>query len=449
METEKLEVGRLAPRTTRRRFLVIASSQILAGIGLASCAPAPAPAQPPAKAAEAQVAPGKAASPVTLTWIEWITPEIFEEKMKPVLDQFEKDHPSIKIERQSSPFAPVHDKVIALHAAKQLPDIITINPPWAPGWANAGIIQPLTPFMEKEGPDFYKQFAPAFMQKQKDHYLLIPITVIPVVLYYNNGLFTKFGIEKPPDTWDEEIPIAQRCTSPGENLYAYTSGMGLKSPYNGGPIEVEPRIWQNGGRIVDESGKFAFNDPKGIEALQHYLDLVNQHNVVSPGTLTNQENNKTENFAAGQNALMIDNIAHLALYRKRQELDFGIAPLPKKTQRGSNISGWTLGMSSQTTHPAEAWAFIKWLTGPVGNKLFAESSGQLPGNISLGGGSWEADPILKIAIEVAKDPTTRTRVMATEHSRIFTTHVQAALVGQESAKEALDAAKEEMDKVAG
>jgi multiple sugar transport system substrate-binding protein len=435
MKTGGPKIRHTGARMTRRRFLAVAGAGLAAGVAVAG---------------GARKTPARAAGPVTLTWIEWITPEISEPKMRSVLDAFEKEHPDIKIERQSMPFAPVHDKIVALAAAKQLPDILNMDSSWAPEFADEGICQPLNSYLEKEGPTFYKQFVPAHMVKYKGNYNILPLTAIPFVLYYNRKLLKQFGVDKPPDTWADDIATAQKTTKSSANLYAYSSAMALKSPYNGPYIEIFPRIYQNGGRTVDEQGKAVFNDAKGVEAFQFYLDLVNKYKVVSPGTLTNQELNKTENFAAGQNALMIDNIAHIPLFKQRSELDFGISVMVKKVRRGSVLTGWNLGMGSQTNHQAEAWAFMKWVTGPVGNRLFAEASGQLPGNTTVHG-PWETDPLLRVALQQAKDPATMDEAVITpkfvERSHVLLTHIQEAISGRVSAKDALDRAKEEWDKV--
>jgi multiple sugar transport system substrate-binding protein len=309
------------------------------------------------------------------------------------------------------------------------------------------VLQPLNPFIDKEGgPDFLKQYPQGLIEPPyKGNYNYLPKIVNPEGLYYNKGILQKFGLDRPPDTWDEEISFGQKVTDPSQNLYAYTAAMALKSPYNGPGNEVYQRIYQAGGNIVDKDGNAAFTDDNSGAGLQHYVDLINKYKVMSPGTLSNEETNKTENFAAGQNAFMLDNMAHIPLYNQRQGLDYGIAVMVKGQRRGSTMAGWSMGMSSQTKHPQEVWAFMKWITGPTGDSLFATEAKQLPANQNVGSGPWEQDEKLKTALEIVKDPGTFRWSGSVEQSRILTGYIQQVLQGQLSAKDALAKAKEEWD----
>lgn len=65
--------------------------------------------------------PAAPARVVTIKYLEWISPQVGEPAMKSIIDAFQKAHPDIQVERITMPFGPVHDKVIVLNAAKDLP----------------------------------------------------------------------------------------------------------------------------------------------------------------------------------------------------------------------------------------------------------------------------------------------------------------------------------------
>jgi multiple sugar transport system substrate-binding protein len=444
--------------TTRRRFLVGLSLSAAAGL-LAACSPAPAaPAAAPTAAsgggaatpAAAQAAPTVAsagAGKVTITWIEWLSPEMGEENMARVIAAFNQKQPDITVQRLSMPFAGVHDKTIALLAAKQLPDIIEMEPPFMPEYADKGVLQHLNHFIAKEGADFMKQYAQGLVEPAyKGNYNYLPKVVNPNGYYYNKALLEKAGLQHPPTTWQEEIDFGQKATNASANMYAYTSHIAQKSPYNGAPNEVYPRIIQGGSDIVNADGTAAFANDKGVAGLQQYVDLVNKYKIMSPGTLSNEETNKTEAFAAGQNAFMYDNMAHIPLYDKRTELKYGITTVPKGERTGTTAAGWSMGMSSGTKNPDAVWTFMKWITGPEGDKIFATEAKQLPANQQATGGPWEQDERLKAALMIVKDPNTKRLSGSVEQWRVLTEAIQQVLQGKMNAKDALDKAKEDWDK---
>jgi ABC-type glycerol-3-phosphate transport system substrate-binding protein len=96
---------------TRRQVLV-------GGTALVGAAAATMPAAP------------ALAQKVKIQWIEWLTPEISEAKMQQVLIAFYQTDAgkNIEVVRQSMPFGQVHDKIITLNLAGQVPDVVTVHP---------------------------------------------------------------------------------------------------------------------------------------------------------------------------------------------------------------------------------------------------------------------------------------------------------------------------------
>src|SRR5690606_39768161 len=112
-------------------------------------------------AANAVAIPGKFEMPhirrkTTLNWIEWITPEISEEKMQGVLDAFYATDAGklIEIERISLPYAQIRDTIIAQHLAGKTPDILNMNAPWAVELAEVGVLAPLNDFLDAAGEEW-------------------------------------------------------------------------------------------------------------------------------------------------------------------------------------------------------------------------------------------------------------------------------------------------------
>src|SRR6201999_1103316 len=67
-------------------------------------------------------------------------------------------------------------------------------------------------------------------------------------------------------------------------------------------------------------------------------------------------------------------------YMRAEGLDFDVAPLPVGPARPkghaacSDIGATGLAISSASKHKEQAWEFVKFATGPVGQELIAESA---------------------------------------------------------------------------
>jgi ABC-type glycerol-3-phosphate transport system substrate-binding protein len=84
---------------TRRQFLIGLGVTAAGGL-VAACSQAPAVSNPAAGATSAaggaaQAAPTAGGGPVTITWIEWLSPEMGEDNMQRVIAAFEQATPDI------------------------------------------------------------------------------------------------------------------------------------------------------------------------------------------------------------------------------------------------------------------------------------------------------------------------------------------------------------------
>jgi len=379
---------------------------------------------------------------VTIKYLEWITPQVGEPAMKSIIDAFQQAHPDIQVERITMPFGPVHDKVIVLNAAKDLPDVINMNLPWTIEFARAGILEPLNSYLRQADAAWVHQLVKAPMMPWKGNVYLLPLTSIPFVLFYNTDLLHAAGYSAPPRTWDEWRAMAVKMTIPAQHQYGMAGTLADKSPYNGAAQEVYPLIYQQGAMTL-KNGRANINSPQAVKAVQFFVDLVNKYRVYAPGTLTNMESDKVEAFAAGQIGFMVENVAFVSTLRSRNaNLHFAVAPLPKGVTTGTRLTGWNLGLSAQSAHKAAAWAFMQYLTSPQTNATLAAAAQQLPGNLAATYPAMLSDPMLKVAAAVMKDP----RVMAedavtpqyTDLQRILVEHLQAALQNQTSVQQAMN-----------
>jgi multiple sugar transport system substrate-binding protein len=437
-------------RLSRRTFLKGSAGTIAAALAASSL---------PSLARAANIAGTQYQIPhvqqtVTLRWIEWITPEISEEKMQTVLKGFAATDAGkkIAIERISMPFAQIHDTVVAQHLAKKTPDILNMNGPWQVEFADLGILEPLDGYLAKETKDWVDALVKGPMQPWKGKTYLVPLTSIPFLLYYNEKKLADAGFTKPPTTWAEVEAMAPKLTDPAKNTYAFASGMAAKSPYNGPEIELFPLIYQENDTVLKD-GKPKLTSPAAVKALKWYIKLVNDLKVYAPGVTTNIEKDKLEAFGAEQTALMDSNVAHVTVLMQRNAaLKFNLAPLPSDATFGTVLTGWNTSMAADGKDKSASWEFVRYLAGPEGNALMTLAAKHLPGNNKADIGEMiKAEPRLQVPLDILKKGRTYMEGAAmpnqTECARIFTEQVVEALSGKKTPEDALKFANDEWVKI--
>ncbi|MGQ9584108.1 MAG: ABC transporter substrate-binding protein [Anaerolineae bacterium] len=394
------------------------------------------------------------AKKVKLQWLEWITPEISEEKMQEILKAFYATDAgkNIEIERISLPFAQVRDKIIATHLAGQIADVLNMNSPWVVELAEQGILEPLNPYLESAGKDFTDSLVSGPMQPWKGQIHCIPLTSIPFLLFYNEKKLEEAGFSEPPKTWADVESMGPKLTDPAKNTYCYASGMAAQAPYNGVRIEIWPLIYQCNDNVVKD-GKANMNSPAAAKALKFWVKLVNELKIYAPGVLTNLEKDKIEAFGAEQTALLWSNVAHVTVLEQRNPaLKFGLAPLPEGDTYGTGLTGWNSSIAKLSKNKEAAWEFIRWLSSPEGNAILTMAAKHLPGNTKSDVSEMlKRDPRLNVPVEILK----RGRVLNPEAAmpeftnlcRISIEQIHEVVNGRKSVEEALEFANTEWDKI--
>src|SRR5439155_8665051 len=130
-----------------------------------AAAPTTAPAAAPTTAAAAPpaAAPAGSKAPVELRIHDWAQ-DPNDTFYGPLFKKFEAEHPNIKIKREWFPRDDMHTKQLALAATGQIGDTVRYNVAVnGPEMRNKGVVQPLTPFIQKDtkcATNDHKQFFP-------------------------------------------------------------------------------------------------------------------------------------------------------------------------------------------------------------------------------------------------------------------------------------------------
>jgi sn-glycerol 3-phosphate transport system substrate-binding protein len=211
----------------------------------------------------------------------------------------------------------------------------------------------------------------------------VPFQRSTPVMYYNKDAFSEAGLdpERPPVTWDELISVAQKLTTrEGER----TTRWGIELPLEAFNWFYYALTYANGGETLSTDGtKVLWDEPKNIEALQFWHDLVNKYKVTPAYT---PWNDGPQEFAAGKTAMVWHSTGSQAFMRQNVKFHWGLGRIPRKIQFGPPSGGGNMLMYA--TDPARkkaAWTFITWMSEAAQAARWSIASGYLATNIA----SWE------------------------------------------------------------
>jgi multiple sugar transport system substrate-binding protein len=393
------------------------------------------------------------AAPAEVRWAQWKTTEVGEKMMTDLKAAFEKDNPDITLTLVDSPFTGFHDKAVVLFQAKKLPDVLLVQVDWVAEFADLGMLEPLDDWIAKEPKSFMENIPITFHQKWRGKQYYLPIESGAVALFYNTEIFKNAGIAGPPKTWDEYAAIAKKVTNPEKKIFATTATLQGEPPTNM-TYDIYPLILQAGGNLIDEkTNKAVFNSPAGVKAIEWYVDLANKDKVVVPGILSNGEKEKRANFAAGNVAMMFEGPWGIAIQKQlNPNLKYDIATLPTGVTTGTMVRGSLNTVTTQAQNKEAAWRFVRWLSGPTGIEMWSKGTGGFPARKDVADQAWFKEKTLFQAFaQQMQLPNARSPFLgmpnAVQMNKIMTTEVQNVVQGKKNAKQALDDAAAEWNKI--
>ena len=111
--------------------------------------------------------------------------------LKPILIEFEKQNPDIKVEFLHIP-QNYFQKIHLLFASNTAPDVIFMNNQYLPIYANAGVLEDLTPYQKDlELDKFYPKSVQTLSWEGKVYG--VPRDISNLVIYYNKSFCQKGG----------------------------------------------------------------------------------------------------------------------------------------------------------------------------------------------------------------------------------------------------------------
>jgi multiple sugar transport system substrate-binding protein len=357
-----------------------------------------------------------------------------------LIQQYEKLHPNILIERNSVPYPALMPKAVQEAASHTLPDLIALDNPTVASFAATGVLQPLDSFVHQQyqNSDFYS--GPLSTMQYNGKIYGFPLGNNDLGIFYNKKMFADAHLN-PPKTWSELTQDAKILTK--GNTYGFVFSADADEE---GTWQYEPFLWENGGDLNDVSS------PQAVSALQFLTNMV-QNGSASHGVLNWTQVDVETQFQEGHAAMMENGPWNIPLL-EQAHIDYGVVPLPvpsANVKPATPLGGEELCVS--TTHPQTqqaTLAFLRWLTQPQQMVVFDKASGYIPPIKSTAQTFLQDQPQMQVFAGEFNSARSRTASLGTKYPAISQTiqsAEQSALAGVQSPQEALTIAREHIASV--
>jgi len=318
----------------------------------------------------------------TIKFAFWGSPETELVQFANIARAFVKARPRIRVRLIVLPWGQYWTKLRTQAAGNIAPDVVRLYSGAAGAWFDREILLDLGPLAPRDGVnlgDYFKVAMDACTWKGKLYSL--PSDVPVRVLMYNKDLFDKAGLsgrypsDKKPLTWEELVALAERLTIE-RNGRIVQYGLAL------GPQADMILIHQAGGRLVDRPvapTRCTANTPEVTRGLRFYYDLQFTHKV-APDVSKQQKSGFGEmEFPLLSRRVAMGFAGPWTFKRYAQSgMRLGLAPMFTGPKRAQICTPNSNGVYAGSLHPEEAWAFVRFLSGPEGQRLVARQGMGVP-----------------------------------------------------------------------
>jgi multiple sugar transport system substrate-binding protein len=322
---------------------------------------------------------------VTIKLSGWGGNPVEQKLLKQVLQDFETEHPTIKVKYEviSDQYMDVLKTRLVGEAA---PDVFYLDALEAPFLMSQNVLEPLDSYITPEFDlaDFEETLLNSF--KYQNQIYGLPKDYSTLVLFYNKKAFAAAGLSNPPKNWDELQSYSKQLTG---KLNRYGFGVTPELARQAYTIKAF------GGQVVDQNGYATFASEAGLQGLQLLVDQYrkDRSSALKSDVGTNSGN---EMFGQSKVAMVIEgNWAIPYLTETFPQLEFATAEVPTiNGKKGTMVYTVAYVMNKQAQHKAQAWELISYLTGKQGMQKWTGTGFALPTRKSVAKNlGYDKDPL--------------------------------------------------------
>lgn len=374
----------------------------------------------------------------------WALKPNFTEYVEGVIADFEKTYPGTTVTWLDQPGDGYSETLRAQAAAGELPDVTNLPPDFAFSLSREGLLTDLTTVDDALADTYVAGALEAYRYAGTEGTFGYPWYLTTDLNYWNTEMFEAAGLDPaaPPTSLDELITQAR-------TMKDVTGGYLMSRKPGLGDFAAE------GLPILSEDGtRFTFNTPEAAELLDAYRDAY-ADGLMPDDVLTDAYLGNSQLFTEGKVAWSTGGGNFIAtVVENNPSLEGKVVPSPYMGATPLYVQG--LSVSNQSANLPTAVALARFVTNAANQEAFAaEVPGVFPSTaVSLekpelaesdGTPQGAAKQIAYASLGTARllQPVEVSEAMTT----IINQQLAAAIAGDKTSQEALDAAVEECDKL--
>jgi multiple sugar transport system substrate-binding protein len=301
--------------------------------------------------------------------------------------EFEKTHKDIKVEQQVLSFNVYEQKILINSAAgSDVGDLIAMEDWFAQELVNRDFFVNLQPYVDRDiRPDQVFPIAYSTYYDKQKALKAFPVALGSYPLFYNKDMFDRAHIGYPDSTWtyDTLLAAAQKLTRDTDGD-GKTDEWGFLLDNSGG---FDGLLYSMGGAVLtDDLQRSAFAEPRTLQALHFWVDLVQKYKVAPPtATLLggSSSGGTLRPFETGRFGMAM--LGSMLTPFEVAKFNWDIA-LPPKGPAGRKCLRFAaaFGIPKSSKNPDAAWEFLRWIVNDMPAR-FADRMffGQVPNSRRL------------------------------------------------------------------
>jgi multiple sugar transport system substrate-binding protein len=322
--------------------------------------------------------------------------------------EFNDSHKDIQVEFLTVAYEEHDAKFTTMLAGGLAPDLVMpIGVMGVAGYYDEWL--DITPFIQRDNYDTSDFFGPSLqLQTYPDKMIGLPVGVYPSVLYYNEDLFDKAGLEYPPHkfgdpnwTYDKLIEMAKKLTIDKNGKTAEEPDFDPENidqwgwdGWDWSPFRVVPGKF--GGSALGMSDDFKtaqMNTGAYMDGMQFVHDSIWIHHVRPTGEVVNSAFTDVDPLQSNKVAMweVFSWMAYnYSTWTEAFNWDVAAIPAGPNGDIVAEANGDAFAIPKSSKHPDQAWEVAKWLMEPENLSRLAKSYGCIPARKSLAS-SWLDD----------------------------------------------------------
>ena len=291
---------------------------------------------------------------------------------------FEEKNPNITVKRQEMPAdtGASHDQYVTTFSSKSAEiDVFDADVIWPAEFAQAQYALELDRFIEADGINMDDYF-PGTVQSGNfnGRQYAMPKYTDAGLLFYRKDI-----VETPPKTWDELFDMASELKGKEGTEFGYLM---QANQYEGLVCNAVEFIAAYGGQVVDENNEVVVNTPETVAGITKMVEFVNSDFV--PSNILSFQETETNNAWVGGQSVFARNWPYMQSTSEDKEAsevagNVGFAVLPSGDgTNAATLGGWMSMINRYSENQEAAWEFVKFMSGPEGQKISAVDGGRAP-----------------------------------------------------------------------